>query len=110
VPDDARYKLNKIYLIEMVERQGALCPLCFGSRIMGEPAPQYFKLARGARTYNGSTKPEDWLEDYATAVNIVGGNLQWAVRYVPRMLEGPARIWLNNLPEGSINGWVDFEE
>jgi hypothetical protein len=26
------------------------------------------------------------------------------------MLEGPARIWLNNLQEGSINGWVDFEE
>jgi hypothetical protein len=31
-------------------------------------------------------------------------------RYVPQMLEGPARIWLNNLPAGSINGWVDFEE
>jgi hypothetical protein len=26
------------------------------------------------------------------------------------MLEGPARIWLNNLLAGSINGWVDFEE
>jgi hypothetical protein len=26
------------------------------------------------------------------------------------MLEGPARIWLNNLPVGKINGWVDFEE
>jgi hypothetical protein len=46
---------------------------------MGEPAPQYFQLARGARTYNSSSKPEEWLEDYATAVNIAGGNLQWAV-------------------------------
>jgi hypothetical protein len=26
------------------------------------------------------------------------------------MLEGPARIWLNNLPAESINGCVDFEE
>jgi hypothetical protein len=26
------------------------------------------------------------------------------------MLEDPARIWLNNLPAGSINGWMDFEE
>jgi hypothetical protein len=50
------------------------------------------------------------LEDYSTAVNITGGNLRWAVRYVPQMLEGPARIWLNNLPAGSINGWMDFEE
>ena len=26
------------------------------------------------------------------------------------MLEGPARVWLNNLPPGSINCWIDFEE
>jgi hypothetical protein len=26
------------------------------------------------------------------------------------MLEDLARIWLNNLPAGSINGWMDFEE
>jgi hypothetical protein len=99
-PDDAYFKLDKIYLIEMVERQGGLGPLCFGPRIMGEPAPQYFQLARGTRTYNGSTKPEDWLEDNATTVNIAGGNLRWAVSYVPHMLEGPARIrgrghWMN---------------
>ena len=25
------------------------------------------------------------------------------------MLEGPARIWLNNLLEGSINSWMDLE-
>jgi hypothetical protein len=71
---------------------------------MGELAPYYFQLARGARTYNGSTKLEDWLEDYSTTVNIARGNLRWVVRYVPQMLEGPAKIWLNNLPAGSING------
>ena len=26
------------------------------------------------------------------------------------MLEGPARIWLNNLPEGSVNGRVGFRK
>jgi hypothetical protein len=77
---------------------------------MGELVPYFFQLARGARIYNGSTKPEDWLEDYSTAVNIAGGNLRWAVQYVPQMLEGPARIWLNNLPARSINGWIDFKE
>jgi hypothetical protein len=77
---------------------------------MGEMAPQYFQLVHDKRTYNGSTKPEDWLEDYSTAVNITAGNLWWVVRYVSQMLEGPAKIWLNNLPAGSINGWVDFAE
>ena len=24
--------------------------------------------------YNGTAKPEDWLADYVTAVNIAGGN------------------------------------
>jgi hypothetical protein len=103
-PDDACFKLDRIYQTELVERQGAPGPMCFGPRIMGEPAPYCFQLTRGARTYNGSTKPEDWLEDYSTVVNIAGGNLRWAVRYVPQMLEGLARIWLNNLPTGSING------
>jgi hypothetical protein len=95
---DARFKLDRIHQSELVERQGAPGPMCFGPRIMCEPVPYYFQLARGARTYNGSTKPEDWLEDYSKAVNIAGGNLRWVVRYVPQMLEGPARIWLNNLP------------
>jgi hypothetical protein len=76
---DARFKLDRIHQSELVERQGALGPMCFGPRIMGEPVPYYFQLARGARTYNDSTKPEDWLEDYSTAVNIAGGNLRWAV-------------------------------
>jgi hypothetical protein len=50
------------------------------------------------------------LEDYSIAVHIARENLRWAVRYVWQMLEGPAKIWLNNLPAGSINGWMDFEE
>jgi hypothetical protein len=71
-PDDARFKLDRIDQTELVERQGAPGPMCFGPRIMGEPAPYYFQLACGARTYNGSRKPEDWLEDYSTVVNIAG--------------------------------------
>jgi hypothetical protein len=43
-------------------------------------------------------------------VNIARGNIRWAVRYVPQMFEGLARIRLNNLPVESINGWMDFEE
>ena len=77
---------------------------------MREPPVRNFQLNRGAKTYDGSKKPEDWLTDYVTAVSIAGGNRRWAVRYVPQMLEGPARIWLNNLRTGSIDCWLDFEE
>jgi hypothetical protein len=77
---------------------------------MKEPPVSSFQLARGMKTYDGSTKPEDWLTNYVTAVHIAGGNCRWAVRYILAMLEGPARIWLKFLPEESINCWLDFEE
>jgi hypothetical protein len=73
--DHACFKFDRIYQTELVKRQGASGTMCFGPRIMGEPAPYCFQLARGARTYYGSTKPEDWLENYSTAVNIARGNL-----------------------------------
>ena len=60
--------------------------------------------------YNGTAKPEDWLIDYTTAVGIARGNKRVVVRYVPLMLAGSAQTWLNSLPTGSVNSWVDFEE
>ncbi|KAI5003156.1 hypothetical protein ZWY2020_030316 [Hordeum vulgare] len=55
-------------------------------------------------------EPEDWLIDYTMAVGIARGNKHVAVRYVPLMLAGLAQIWLNSLPAGSVNSWVDFGE
>ena len=55
-------------------------------------------------------KPEDWLINYSTAVNIANNNKRVAVRYVPLMLQGSARTWLNSLKPRSINSWVDFTE
>jgi hypothetical protein len=73
-----------------------------------EPAVRNFQLPRDTRTYDGSAKPEVWITDYIMAVYVVGGNHRWGVRYIPSVLVGPARIWRNNLPMGSIDGWIDF--
>ncbi|KAI5014694.1 hypothetical protein ZWY2020_056084 [Hordeum vulgare] len=75
-----------------------------------EPFPRGFTLPRDTPKYNGTAKPEDWLIDYTTAVGIARGNKSVAVRYVPLMLVGSARTWLNSLPADSVNSWVDFEE
>ncbi|KAK1685726.1 hypothetical protein QYE76_046574 [Lolium multiflorum] len=110
---DARHRLDRVYLSEMIEEEGPPGPKCFGPRIMREKPPvRNFQLPRDTRTYDGTTKPEDWLADYVTAVYVAGGgvNRRWAVRIIPSYLVGPARIWLNNLPAGSVNGWLDFEE
>jgi hypothetical protein len=38
--NDARFKLDRIHQSELVERQGAPGPMCFGPRIMGQPRHQ----------------------------------------------------------------------
>ena len=32
-----------------------------------------------------------------------------AIKYLPLKLKGPARYWLNSLPENSIGSWEDLE-
>ena len=110
-PNDARYKVDRLRLSEILEEQGPPGPICFGPRIMRELPPRHnFELPRSMKMYDDSTRPKDWLQNYLTVVNIAGGNRRWAVRYIPQMLEGPARLWLNNLPENSIDCWLDFSD
>ena len=46
----------------------------------------------------------------AVAVSIANSNKRVAVKYVPLMLQGTARTWLNSLKPYSINSWLDFTE
>ncbi|KAK1613789.1 hypothetical protein QYE76_019306 [Lolium multiflorum] len=107
---DTRDRLDRLVESRIVEEEGPAGPKCFGPRILGEPMIDGFQLLRDTPKYDGTAKPEDWLLDYSTAVGIARGNKRWAVRYSPLMLLGSARTWLNNLPAGSINDWLDFEE
>jgi hypothetical protein len=106
---DAHHRVDLLTETHAREEEGLAGPVCFGSRIRDENFPEKFVMPRDIQKYDGTTKPEDWLVDYSTAINIVGGNLRLAVRYVPLVLKGTARTWLNNLPKGSINTWLEFE-
>ncbi|KAI5012821.1 hypothetical protein ZWY2020_025087 [Hordeum vulgare] len=107
---DARRRIIALAHSALLEDDGPVGPACFGPRIRGEPFPQGFTLPRDTPKYNSTAKLEDWLIDYTTAVGIARGNKRIAVRYVPIMLACSAQTWLNSLPAGSINSWVDFEE
>ena len=64
-PYDIRNKLDRLYVSEYLEEQGPPGPKCFGPRIMNEQPPSSgFQMPRGSKSYDGSTKPEDWLTDY----------------------------------------------
>ena len=111
LPDgDARHRLDRNAKAKEIEEERAAGHPCFGSRILNEPFPTKFSLPRDTAKYNGETNPEDWLVNYTMAVDIAGGNKRVAVRYVPLMLEGAARMWLNSLEPGSIDTWPEFRE
>ena len=42
--------------------------------------------------------------------NMARGDDLHAIKYLPLKLKGPARYWLNSLPENSIGSWEDLEE
>ena len=108
--NDARHRIDRLARSLALEEEDDVGPPCFGPRIRDEPFPKGFSLPRDTPKYNGSVKPEDWLIDYSTAVSIANGNRRVAVKYVPLMLQGTARTWLNSLKPYSINSWLDFTE
>jgi hypothetical protein len=108
--DDARHRLNQLADPKFDEEESSAGSVCFGPRIRNEPFPAKFALPRDMPKYTGAVKLEDWLSDYVTAVDIAGGNKRTAVRYVPLMLTGSTRTWLNSLPALQINSWHDFQE
>jgi hypothetical protein len=108
--DNARHRLNQLADSKFDEEESSAGPVCFGPRIRNEPFPAKFVLSRDMPKYTGAVKPEDWLSDYVTTVDIAGGNKRTVVRYALLMLTGSARTWLNSLPALQINSWHDFQE
>jgi hypothetical protein len=108
--DDARHWLNQLADSKFNEEESSAGPVCFVSRIRNGPFPAKFMLPCDMPKYTGAVKPEDWLSDYVTTIDITGGNKRTGVRYTPLMLTGSARMWLNSLPALQINSWHDFKE
>jgi hypothetical protein len=80
-----------------------------GKRIRDEPIPHRFKIQKNIRQYNGVDRPLTWLQDYCNAVQFAGGSLNVVVCYLPLMLSGTARQWINDLAENSIQTWFDMQ-
>ena len=83
-------------------------PECFSRAIRAAVIPPNFRLATGVSKFTGESKPDTWLEDYRVAVQIGGGNDEVAMKHLPLMLEGSARVWLNQLAPSSIYTWEDL--
>ncbi|KAK1620063.1 hypothetical protein QYE76_025580 [Lolium multiflorum] len=83
---DARERLNEY-------RTDYIGPKCFGRMIREEPKPRSsLKLPGNLKHYDGTERPDTWIEDYYNAVTFAGGTPNIACRMLQLYLVGPARI------------------
>ena len=76
---------------------------------MDNEFPEGFKPIN-IESYDGTTDPAVWIEDFILHIHMARGDDLHAIKYLPLKLKGPARHWLNSLPENSIGSWEDLEE
>ncbi|KAK1604842.1 hypothetical protein QYE76_028515 [Lolium multiflorum] len=102
---DARERLNEY-------RSDYIGPKCFGRMIREEPKPRSLnlKLPGNLKHYDGSERPDTWIEDYYNAVTFAGGTPNIACRMLQLYLIGPARVWLSDLEENTIFCWFDLKK
>ena len=60
-------------------------------------------------SYDGTTEPAIWIEDFLLHIHMARGDDVHAMKYLQLKLKGPARHWLNSLPENLIDSWEDLE-
>ena len=61
-------------------------------------------------SYDGSTDPTVWIEDFLLHIHMARGEDLHAIKYLLLKLKGPTRHWLNSLPENSTRSWEDLED
>jgi hypothetical protein len=93
---------------DIAEYRGAAHPLCFTDEVMDHQIPEGFKPVN-IESYDGTTDPAVWIEDYLLHIHMARGDDPHAIKYLPLKLKGPARHWLNSLPAESIGSWEDLE-
>jgi hypothetical protein len=89
--------------------RGAAHPMCFTDEVMQHQFPEGFKPVN-IEQYDGTIDPAVWIEDFLLNIHMARGDDLHTIKYLPLKLKGPARHWLNSLPENSIGSWEELED
>ena len=73
----------------MAQHRGATHPLCFANEVMEHEFPDGFKPIN-VESYDGTTDPAVWIEDYLLHINLAHGEDLHAIKYLTLKLKGPA--------------------
>jgi hypothetical protein len=58
--------------------------------------------------YDRTVNPAEFLQIYSTSILTAGGDEAIMANYFPVALTGTVRSWLMNLPEGTLNSWLEL--
>ena len=94
---------------DVARHGGAAQPLCFTDEVMEHEFPEGFKPVN-IESYDGTTDPVVWIEDFLLHIHMARSNDLHAIKYLLLKLKGPARHWSNSLPENSIGSWENLED
>jgi hypothetical protein len=83
---------------------------CFSLLTRSTPLPKGIKLSDGVVKFKGQQDPRIWLDDFVTAVKIIGGSRDNALQLLSLHLKDNARAWLNNLAPDSIRSCEEFQQ
>ena len=94
---------------DVARHRGAAHPLCFTDEVMEHEFLEGFKPVN-IESYDGTTNPAVLIEDFLIHIHIARGDDLHSIKYLPLKLKGPARHWLNSLPENPIGSWENLED
>jgi hypothetical protein len=66
--------------------------------------PDKFKTGNIDR-YDGSSNPEEFIQVYQTIIEAIEGDDRVKANFLSTVLTGATRLWLINLPKGSVTLW-----
>ena len=103
-PAENRIRTSSELRRDTARFRGTAHPLCFTDEVMEHQFPEGFK-PMNIESYDDTSDPAVWIEDFLLHIHMARGDDLHAIKYLPLKLKGPARRWLNNLPENSIGRW-----
>jgi hypothetical protein len=72
--------------------------------------PSHFKALTSVPKYDSETNPSVWLEDYRLACNVSGARDLFIIKNLSLHLADSARTWLDHLPRGKIDNWLQLRD
>jgi hypothetical protein len=83
----------------------------FTRRITMAPRPSHLKMSSHVKPYDGLRDPDDHMNLFCAAAE---NNSDWTMPVWCHMFEqtlvGPARLWFNSLPPGSIDSFDELQD